>query len=354
MNHYNLLGSGGIKPFAQRKVVLKNLLLLLSSVIMTFSIVSGANFVLGTLLPFEIPYWVALCAGVAVAVIVDLVQQASVIQLAVDYFKDKTVEPFTLGIAIAFVAVSAYISVQGTELKHLSKQLDIIEADTTAKALAGVISVSAMEPKKVVKTEKMSWAEHAREIESAKLKQASVAANQEAAKVAGKIVEKEQVSVAKKQSVIQQRFSMNKWTMVVLQFLFIVSTLGVGYFQCLTESDEHTNRKRPARPMPYPTRSGGSLLDDDMQADDDDDDDDDDNFPRQRKGILNRVVIEGFHRPNSFPEPIHSTEENVSRLDFNPNTERKCISCGNVYSVGHARQKFCSVTCKNKFHNSKK
>lgn len=325
MEFINLLAKSN-KTMSERKALMKNILFIFSFVCLAFSITSAYFFVQAILLPFQLPMFLVGILGIGTGILIDLLQGQAVLQLSLDYYKDKKLEPYTLGIAIAFIFLSAYTSISGTETRSKAKQLSLVQTDSTGKDLAAVVAASSIPLNEVVKTKDMSWTEHKREVESAKLKQVQADLQKEQVKAAAVLHNERAKNRDKEMRLTIDLFSASKWTLLAIQLVYLVCMFGVGYYQSVIQSESVA---------PSFSREP-SFLESSQDLD---------------LEIGSRTQIR--HLGNYLHNDCVMSETQVT--ESNTQGYGVCLNCGQSFLSRHPRQKFCSNkgsgNCKDMFNN---
>ena len=329
------------KKIVDRKKLIRIVLLLFAFLCMAYSITSGFFFVEAILLPFPLPFALVVLIAVGTAILVDIGQTMAVTHLAIDYYEDKVVDPYTSVIAVVFIVLSGYVSISGTQTRHDKLSLENVRTDSTSVHLEKALATSAPIVNKVVKTKDITWTEYEmlkKEAELAK-EQAELKQDQVAAATA---LTKELKSKKDKEAfLVKKLFNASAFTLVAIQIVFLFCVFGAGYFKVVTGQSS----------------SSSSL----------NDDDDDFGFPsgprhsrgdKRPKGIVTgdlggRTKINhlGSH---TNKDVLHNDCVNVETQSIVLNGTM-CKNCGQSFVPKHPLQKFCSnkgpSNCKDTYNN---
>jgi hypothetical protein len=326
------------KNISERKVFMRNLLILFSFGCLVFSLTSGVNFVISFLFGFGLPYTISLALGIVVAFAIDMIQQQAAIQVSLDYFKDKLVEPFTVLITLAFIFLSGYISIIGADLRSSHVQLEAMSKDSLDNVVVSTLSSVAPTVSAVVKTKEMSWPEHTREMASAKLKQDQALVHSKNLSLAESYLKAKQEKSKETTRLVSNMFNSNIGTLIAVQLVYLFCCFGIGYYYACEDSENKSttlsdNFDRDNH-IPYPV------------------DDDDDDFVGQRS------VDENLH-PYFLQDLDESgndycLEESENHLSLVVKGLNTCPVCSKDYKPNHKKQIFCNTSCRNNHHNSKK
>lgn len=302
--------------FKARKNRLKWSLIVFSSILATFSIASASNFLKISLEAYSVPIYVSLVISILIALIIDLILGDSCQQISTDYFNTKSnpanirfLDPITIILIIGFGALSMYFSISGSTLKSNSAKIENLSNDSTLVSLNKIVTTPLLSLPDTKKTSKINWREHTQLLKD---KEYNIEANKTISKkieIASKLAELEHTKKENINKAITDIFSQNKYTLIILQILFMISNLMIGYYNSILD-----DQKKPATGIDQ--NNSNSI---------------------------------GF-----FSKKLASNDSNEIRtISDNQTNKTNCKYCGGAFTKNHKKQIFCKDRCRYAYHKSK-
>jgi hypothetical protein len=320
------------RSIKDRKKLMRYVLLAFAYACLLYSVTSGFFFIEATLLPFSLPFAVVGLIGVVTAILIDIGQSMSVTNLAIDYFEDKVVEPFTVLIALAFICLSGYISISGTQTRHDKVSLESVRSDSTNNTVASVLSLTTPTVNKVVKTKDLGWLEYQAEVEQAKLSAKQAELHKEQLAAAGKLSDKLEKKKAKEDLLVSKLFNASAWTLILIQIVYLFCMFGAGYYKVATGSGSSGPTKRKNISFKDGPREPLS-----------------DFGERAKVNHLGNYTVTKHEHKREHKDCVSTEAQSIV------SGSGVCVNCGQSFVPKHPKQKFCSnkgpSNCKDQFNN---
>jgi hypothetical protein len=281
------------RSIKDRKKLMRYVLLAFAYACLLYSVTSGFFFIEATLLPFSLPFAVVGLIGVVTAILIDIGQSMSVTNLAIDYFEDKVVEPFTVLIALAFICLSGYISISGTQTRHDKVSLESVRSDSTNNTVASVLSLTTP---------------------------------------AGKLSDKLEKKKAKEDLLVSKLFNASAWTLILIQIVYLFCMFGAGYYKVATGSGSSGPTKRKNISFKDGPREPLS-----------------DFGERAKVNHLGNYTVTKHEHKREHKDCVSTEAQSIV------SGSGVCVNCGQSFVPKHPKQKFCSnkgpSNCKDQFNN---